>query len=238
MEMNHRYEKISGVPTLIVYKDSMEKAAEKGTILFFHGLHSDKKGPAKEILSLAENGYLAISSDNWGHGDRMVPDFRERFDSNNPEFEKNFLEAVERTAYDASIMTDELIRSIADKNKIGITGISMGAYITYKIMSQDNRFKAGCPISGCPIWHGHTGSPHLNIGRFAPAALLIQHGKNDRLVPSIPDKAFRELLRPYYAEYPHRLEYIEFDGEDHIFSEYNWKYLWNNVISWFKCFIK
>lgn len=238
MDVIFRWEQIAGVPTMMVYKGLMDKAAEKGTILFFHGLLSDKMGSAKELRSLAENGYLVVSVDNWGHGDRKAGDFNTRFHSKNPDFEKNFIDAVERTAYDASIITDRLCETVSHRSRLGITGISMGGFITYKVLSQDNRFKAGCPIAGCPIWEGFPGSPHLKACNIPPAALLAQHGEEDRMVPCSGDRMFNEMLRPLYASFPERLAYVEFKGEGHIMSGNDWYYLWENVLTWFRHFLK
>lgn len=239
MTLNFRGDFIGSTPVMLVYKDSMRQAAEKGTVLFFHGLLSDKMGSEKELRSLADNGYLAVSVDNYGHGDRKAEDFNIKFNFHNPDFEKNFIDAVNKTAYDASILTDKLFEyGLANKGRLGVTGISMGGFITYKIMSQDNRFNAGCPISGSPIWEGFPESPHLKAQNFYPAALLAQHGEKDTKVPAEGDRLFNKILKHYYKNTPENLAYIEFKGEGHILSGNDWYYLWENVLIWFRHFLK
>ena len=133
--VNIEHEVIKGIPLVFLFKDNIEESAKNGTVFFFHGLLSDKMGSKKEVVSLAENGFLAVSIDNFAHGERRADDFDVRFHSNNPDFNNNFIDAIERTAFDATTVADNLFkRGIIFKDKLGITGISMGAFITYKVI--------------------------------------------------------------------------------------------------------
>ncbi|MBI2265239.1 MAG: hypothetical protein HYU64_08710 [Armatimonadetes bacterium] len=70
-------------PALLVYKENLEKAAIKGTILFYHGLSAAKETNLKELRSLADAGFLAVGLDNIGHGERRYSDFERRFSTMN-----------------------------------------------------------------------------------------------------------------------------------------------------------
>jgi cephalosporin-C deacetylase-like acetyl esterase len=55
----------------------------------------------------------------------------------------------------AVLRAHSLLRSFpeVDRNRIGITGISWGGYLTCLAMSLDNRFKAAVPVYGCGFLH-------------------------------------------------------------------------------------
>ena len=53
------------------------------------------------------------------------------------------------------ILANSLLRSMpdVDPNRIGLTGISWGGYLTCIVSGVDNRFKFGIPVYGCGFWH-------------------------------------------------------------------------------------
>jgi len=236
MELQFKEEKIGNAPVIMVYQDSPYEAAKKGTILFYHGMLSHKMGSEKEVKSLAENGFLTVSVDNFGHGGRKISDYNTRFSSHNPDFESSFINAVEETVNEVPFIVDELSKEIICDSKLGICGISMGGFIVYGAVAKDKRFKVACPIAGCPKWP-RGDSPHLKPEHFYPTALLAQNGGNDVSVWPTPAREFNQVLLPYYAAEPEKLVYVEFEGEGHFMSEQGWFFLWENVLTWFKHFL-
>lgn len=238
MHLHFDEQTINDTPVLLVYGETPEKSAQKGTVLFYHGLLSNKRGSEKELISLAENGYLVVSADNFGHGARKAGDFNTRFHSSNPDFENNFIDAVRRTVNEIPALIDELEKTLLYRGKLGICGISMGGFITYGAVALDKRIKAACPIAGCPDWLGdHKDSPHLKPERFYPAALLSQNGGSDHSVNPRYARQLHQQLLPFYAEEPGRLAYVEFEGEGHFMTEQGWYFLWENVLIWFNHFL-
>ncbi len=237
MDIQFREEEITGIPVMIVSNKEPAEACQKGTVLFYHGLLSNKMGSEKELRSLASCGYLVVSVDNYGHGNRKINDFNTRFHSHNENFEKNFIEAVENTMFEAPNLIDELSKKeLIYDGKLGICGISMGGFITYGITSIEKRIKAACPIAGCPKWKSPN-SPHHKPQNFYPTALLAQNGGSDVSVWPKPARKFNQKLIPHYAADPERLVYVEFEGEGHFMSEQGWYFLWENVIKWFEFFL-
>lgn len=237
MDIIYEERKIAGAPAILLYQNSAAEAATHGTVLFYHGLLSDKLGSEKELRSLAENGYLVVSIDNWGHGARKVADFDYRFHSENSDFEDNFIAAVVKTVLEAPKIVDQLSNEgLILEGKLGVCGISMGGFIAYGIASIEKRVTAACPIAGSPAW-GNEMSPDRAFKNFYPVALLSQNGGADRTVPPTPAKELNRILIPYYSEAPERLAHVEFDGEGHIMSENGWYYLWENVLTWLRYFL-
>ena len=236
MDIQFKEEKIGNAPVMMVFRDSVQTASQKGTILFYHGLLSNKMGSEKELRSLADNGFLVVSVDNFGHGGRKAQDFNSRFHSHNEHFEQNFIESIEDTIKEVPSIVDFLSKDIIKDGKLGICGISMGGFITYGAAAIEKRFKAACPIAGCPKWKSPN-SPHLKPQNFFPTALLAQNGGSDISVWPAPARELNQELIQYYAQDPEKLAYVEFEGEGHFMSEQGWYFLWENVLNWFSYFI-
>jgi uncharacterized protein len=232
--------RLANVPAVLYFKKSAVHAGKKGTILFYHGLLSNKDANAKELLSLASHGFLAVGLDNIGHGERRFPDYDDYFTSRNDDFPSRFIKAVQDTVNEIPAIIDEIIaRGFAEEDKIGITGISMGGFITYGAVLADRRIKAAAPILGNPRWNdAGEKSPHRCADRFYPTALLAQNAGDDEHVPPRFAREFHEQLLPYYAEMPARVKYVEFPREHHFMSEGSWNELWHNTLQWFEEFLR
>ncbi|HPZ08004.1 MAG TPA: prolyl oligopeptidase family serine peptidase [Candidatus Eremiobacteraeota bacterium] len=230
--------KLSSAPALLVFRDTPEKAAFRGTILFYHGLKACKETNMKEYLSLAERGFLAVGIDNFAHGERQSSEF-ENFLLRSTSAEGTFLDMVCKTVEEVPAIIDELVRKgISDPEKIGICGISMGGYITYGAILADKRIKAATPVLGSPVWMSSgKRSPHNEPKKFFPVALLAQNAGKDESVPPQFAREFHSTLIPYYKEAPERLCYIEYPLSKHFMLETDWNELWNKVLSWFDTFI-
>jgi dienelactone hydrolase len=225
--------KLNGAPALMMFREKMERAASKGTILFYHGLHARKETHRKELESLARRGFLAIAIDNVGHGGRRFTDLKSELQG--PDFEQSFISLVRDTALEIPGVIDELAKlGFSDPKKMGISGISMGGYITYAGILADPRFKAAAPILGSPVWNGYNGqSPHSNPHLYYPVALLSQNAGKDTSVPPYNTRKFHEDLTPYYRRHPRKLCYVEFPNSGHFMNERDWHILWDNVLDWF-----
>ncbi len=240
MKLQHKTARIADIPALIYFSESPEKAGERGTILLYHGLGASKEKNAKELASLACAGFLAIGIDNVGHGERRYADYDHKFSSWEGDFEQNFLTAIRETVDEVPRLFDTLIEmGYSNPHKLGVTGISMGGFITYGAVVHERRLKAAAPVLGSPKWRiNHSGSPHHNTDNFFPTALLSQNAGDDEHVSPRPAREFIEVLKPYYQEAPERLKHVEFPGVRHIMPEKEWNELWHNVLEWFHSFMR
>jgi uncharacterized protein len=229
---------LNSAPAVAVFVGSQEMAAANGTILLYHGLKSCKEGNLKELNSLAEKGFLAIGIDNVGHGERAYPNLDELMKSGTF-FQDVFLDMVSRTAREVPEIIDNLAgRGWIRENRIGICGISMGGYITYRAVVIEPRIKVAAPILGSPKWTSEMEeSPHNHPDKFFPTALLAQNAGMDLSVPPRFARDFNSLLKPYYKITPERLKYVEFPDSGHFMLEHDWNYLWNNTIEWFDMYM-
>jgi alpha-beta hydrolase superfamily lysophospholipase len=239
MEIQEIRMRLAGVPARLLFVDSPEHAAAQGAILFYHGFTASKEVQGKELSSLAEHGFLAVGLDNVGHGERRYPNFEKRFSFVTPHAMKNFIAAVRETALEIPQVIDDLLRNgLAWPEKIGVSGISMGGYIAYASVLADRRIRAVAPILGSPKWGSlYYDSPHFYPHNFYPVALLSQNAGEDQSVSPRFACDFHKVLKPYYAEAPERLVYVEYPGVGHFMPEQDWSVLWKNVVEWFVCFL-
>ena len=104
---------IAGAPALLTSRRAPEVAARRGTVLVYHGFGGDKLRLGHLADALAAAGFLAVSIDIVGHGDRRLPDWDEvfsdeRWAEKEDETEAEFLTLLKATAAEVPVVVDEL----------------------------------------------------------------------------------------------------------------------------------
>jgi uncharacterized protein len=217
--------RIAGVPALLRYRESPEAAAGHGTVLFYHGFGGTKERPEAYLNALAEAGFLAVSLDAVGHGERRYPDFEvifdnKRWDTEFEEVETHFLKVLDDTAAEVPAIVDDLLaRDWAQADRVGVAGRSLGGNIAFASVLADSRVRAAVSVVGSPEWTlPRPHSPHHHPGRFFPAAVLAQAAEFDEHCPPGEVGAFFAALEPWYAPEPARIEYVEYRGVGHFLT--------------------
>lgn len=229
---------LAGAPALAVHRGSREEALGCGAVLFFHGLGVSKEVNERELYYFAERGLYAVGLDAVGHGERRLPDFDARFAWDNPEREREFLSLVHATACEIPSVFDALVAMGAWPRGIGITGVSMGGFISYAAVLADRRLGAAAPLLGSPEWKlPLPESPHLRPEGFFPVALFSQNAGQDELVPHAPVRAFHARLEPLYAQAPERLRYREFPHSAHMMRGEDWDEAIHGAADWMARFL-
>lgn len=234
--MNHKQTRLGQTPALMVYRNKLSEAAQKGCILFFHGLTGAKEVQLPELESLAEHGFLAVGLDNVGHGERRFPDFETLFSDRNPNIEQEFLSAVLSTAQEVSEILNVLENEgLIHPQKIGAAGISMGGYIIYTAVTLEPRIKVAASIIGSPLWKlDLPESPHRHLDKFSNVKLLSQTAGKDDIVPARYARQFHTRLKTYYADYDDRFAYIEYPRSGHFMETEDWETVWTKTVNWFE----
>jgi uncharacterized protein len=234
--------RIADVPALACYRGSPELAMERGTVLFYHGFGGSKDGSSLYyVTALAEAGFLAVSLDAVGHGERRLPEFDvifndKRWDANFEQTESDFLKLIDDTAAEAPAVIDDLVdRGWARADRIGICGRSLGGNICYAAVLADPRVRAMASIVGSPEWtlpRAH--SPHLHPDRFFPVAVLSQAAELDQYVPAEPVRSFHARLARCYTRDPGRVQYLEYPGVGHFLTPELNADSCLRVVAWFR----
>jgi hypothetical protein len=232
---------VAGVPALLRYRGSPEVAAGRGTVLFYHGFGGTKERPDAYLTALAEAGFLAVSLDAVGHGERRLADFdvifnEERWDADFEATETDFLKLIDDTAAEVpSIIDDLLSRDWAREDGVGVSGRSLGGNVCYAAVLADTRVRAIAPIVGSPEWTlPRPHSPHHHPDRFFPAAILSQAAEFDEHCPPRPIRAFHSALEPWYRQKPDRIRYVEYPGVGHFLTPELDAVSCRNMVAWFE----
>ena len=193
-----------------------------------HGYGASKNDLLPLGQFLASYGFLALLPDAWGHG--------ERFPSEGPNWMTGFsadfiVEVLRHTVADMSIaLTALLDRPDVQPGGALLAGFSLGAVAALIVGTEDTRAAGVYSISGSPVpdlahmmplgmpgphpdaerWAlAHDAAEHL--ATLAPKPLLLQHGRNDDMVPVAGSLRLFEMAQPLYAAQPDHLKLMLYD---------------------------
>jgi dienelactone hydrolase len=222
------------VPALVA-RPAPTGAGARGAVLVYHPLGADKDLHAEDLERLAEAGFLAVGVDAIAHGERRVAGAYARFRAD--PFGA-LLEVVTATAAEVPGILDVLVaRGWATHGRIGIVGVSLGAFVAYGAATADRRIAAAVCIAGSPHWGEDARSPHLAPERFFPLALLQVSASDDALVPPEPARELHAELAPRYARAPERLRLVELAGEGHHMTLAGWGRARDEADRWIARFV-
>ncbi|HET6386574.1 MAG TPA: alpha/beta fold hydrolase [Armatimonadota bacterium] len=216
-----------------VYLVRLMDQVPRPLILCVHGLGGSKDHFLPFAMSLAARGFVVALVDAVNHGERRHPDFENVVESR---FLPFFHECVMGTADEIP----ELLNALQSRPGIapgsaGMTGFSMGGYITFRACCIESRLAAAAPCGASGDWSVDSlvpgafvnpvlrqmveaVNPAAHVDRFPPRALLIQNGVLDDTVPITQARRFLERGRPAYASCPDRLRWIEYPDLGHQFA--------------------
>jgi hypothetical protein len=220
MTVLFEHRRLGAAPALITRPSSARLPLPM--VLWFHGFTADKATHRPELATLAGAGFLAVGIDAAGHGERRLPDFEERFSGTREETNREFYALVAETTAEVPGIIDFLCGAgLADEARIGAAGVSMGGMITYGAITADPRIRAAVALLASPEWP-HPASPHLEIDRFFPTALLSITAGRDEAVPPTAARAFHSDLEELYRQHPERLRYVEIEDSLHMMTPEAW----------------
>ncbi len=124
----------------------------------------------------AQRGYVALAMDLAGNGPNgRLPEGGP--DQTDPTKFRNFIEteAQEMWSYHAVanvILGHSLLRSFpeVDPDRIGLTGISWGGYLTCLVAALDSRFKVAVPVYGCGFLGDNSVWKNSSLAAMTPEA--------------------------------------------------------------------
>lgn len=186
-------------------------------IVVQHGYTGSLETETPYGVRFAEAGYPAVVTEADLHGLRKPADFEERFAA---DFGRTMGAVVETALREIPALLDHL-----GVERAGFFGISMGGFIAYRMVSEDPRIVAACPVISMPLsyWSNLAEEPEQsriaarcafrNPDRLAHCALLIQNGEDDEVVPIAQTRELVETLRPKMPT--NRLRFIAYPGVGH-----------------------
>ncbi len=245
-KINFSNEVIEGIPVLICSKESNNP---KPLIIFSHGFTRKKEDWKGYMEELAEIGYYTVALDNRLHGEREDAGF----DSIMSEKGIDFLEifrTIKDNAEDITVLIDYFTaKTEIDKDRIGMVGVSMGGFTTFRAVVIDKRIKVAIPIISSPAWEDIPRDLHADdnpdiikglrnlseqygpsnfIDKFYPTALFMQAGSEDKHFNVEKLKLFHQNVKEFYKDDLSKLELIIFEDIAHEFTDA----MWNNARAW------
>lgn len=243
---------IQQIPVLVGFEPS---AVPRPLVVLSHGFTRSKEDWREHIPELAARGYFVAALDNRGHGERSGPDFLSRANHNGRWEILAIRQLIDETAEDIRTVIDGILRQEkVDAARIGLAGVSMGAFASLKGVVLDKRIRTAVSNIGSPYWDDlfegtlEVSDPErrerLNAfaarhqpasfpERFYPRAVLFQTGEMDPHLNSIRVKDFCSLLSGDYSSAPERISCVEYPGVAHEFTIP----MWENTLQWFERFL-
>lgn len=226
---------LAGIPVLHVRARGLQGPAP--TILYFHGWSSQKDFNVVPAEVLAIEGFRVIVPEQLHHGERgALPDY-------NAAAKTHFWPVVLNSIHEAALLRDAAVAAgWSDPERFGISGHSMGGFISAGVMAQYDWAKVAVLNNGCPcyawaeeFYRQAAGAfpadpatldrlrpydPEQQIGRIAPRPLLLQHGAADGTVPVGGTQRFYALAEPKYAAagHPERLSLTVIENLNHFLT--------------------
>lgn len=234
-------EQINDIPLLHVVKSGNEKKMLP-LIFFVHGFTSAKEHNLHFAYLLSELGFRVVLPEAMFHGERNNS-------KSNEEIMFHFWDIVINTIGELEVIKDDFIRrGLAEADKIGLVGTSMGGIITLGALTQYEWIKAAVSLMGSPhyvafaraqIEHLKKANPSLSFSedeldemyaslqkydlskqpeKLSGRPLMFWHGKKDPVVPFQPTYTFYQNIKKEYEKNPSCLKFIIDEEADHKVS--------------------
>lgn len=247
---------VNTIPLNIFY---FENKFHRPLIFFVHGYFGNKEDGSTFAKVLVNNGFVVVCLDAYLHGDRLANRL-----SNLTEDEYLYVmfEIVEKTALDIDLLIDYFKDDDRiDRDKIGLSGISMGGFTTFYELARQSKIKVAVSIIGLPsfydFWIDYVSNfKDLNIKRLLKKKdtpqfreyistldpmnnldkidipLLIINGIKDEDVPLTYSKKFYDILINRYQD----KDLLKLSIHD-VAHEWNGVML-QEAVSWFVRYLK
>ncbi|WNR46019.1 alpha/beta hydrolase family protein [Paenibacillus roseipurpureus] len=238
------------VPVLYCYPKSDTPLP---TVLFIHGMTGDKVMDLDKGIQLAQNGFFVVLIDVRWHGERKHPQFHSYFYDNDKQTNcRRFFETIHETVEDVIALLDHVQKdSRVDPNRLGMSGISMGGYISFATAARDRRIKAIAPMIASPDWNVNTESldpneyvpelqslvnfhnPMNHYQRLYSIPLLVQNGVIDRVINISGVRKLHQLVTQECGELPKGYIYIEYPEVGHTATSE----MLNQMVTFFRSYL-
>lgn len=208
----------AGIPLLAISKDGRPRP----TVLFYHGLHTDKETHRRELESLAQRGFLALGVDAAGHGARRMPDLK-GFVNRAPLLEQ-VAKLLRPSLAELPLLLDFL--EAEGYGPFGLCGISFGGLLAYAAPQYEPRLRTIAAILADPSWC----DPYGHLEAYRGRRLLAWNGGADQYVSAQPARDFLSHLQSLDGHF----EYREYPESDHFMRPQDWEDGWSRTLAWFE----
>jgi pimeloyl-ACP methyl ester carboxylesterase len=242
---------LSGIPVLSCFRKTTHRLP---LVILSHGFTVSKETWTENLASLAGMGFHAVALDNRCHGERKGSGFNSQVYADGRLIILEVRRLIKETADDISILIDHYTKDERiDADRIGLAGVSMGGFVTFKALANDTRIKAAAPIIASPHWddipaginafeeededgrrrlevYSNQHGPAIQMDRYYPRAILIQIGGIDNHYSGDRVIHFYNDLKVLYGPASNRLKLVVHEGAGHDFTPE----MWRLAVKWFR----
>jgi pimeloyl-ACP methyl ester carboxylesterase len=238
---------VNEIPFLFCF---MKDDKPKPLVILSHAFGGSKDMWTGNLRELASLGYYAVALDNRGHGERKGATFE------SVAFVEGKVDVcavrmlIKETADDIPTLIDLFVaQDEVDGDRIGMVGVSMGGFVTFRALVIENRIRVAAPVIASPYWddipkdmaviagsgvrealegYSMKYSPARHVDRFYPRALLIQVGDKDVHFNLERVVQFHRKLETHYYDAPDKIKLVVHEGTRHEFTPP----MWTKVKNW------
>lgn len=259
MEQTAKTARVDHIP--VVWVEPEGAAQSRRLVIFLNGLSGNKEGMLPYLSDLARAGFVALSFDNWEHGERTSLNQGQIIERAFGNFRRYMWVNIGQTALDALRVIDWAVDTLGVEAWVGMGGLSMGGDIAVAAAGIDRRIERVGAVVATPDWlrpgmtdlrvPGHpllpAGAPDAYAQKFYDLFNPITHlehyahapeihfvcGEKDDHVP--PEAAFRfqAALAEQYPRAGERVTIEMIAGQDHGGVGGVKESWWPGLVEWF-----
>jgi alpha-beta hydrolase superfamily lysophospholipase len=217
---------LAGVPVLVAHA-AAPAASPPAVVLWLHGFRSEAAANAIELAAFAGDGFVVVGIDAVGHGARRSADLDARIAHTPGGARAVMLELAAATAAELPAVVAAIAgRGLGDPARLGIIGVSMGGYLTYRAVLTLPGLRAAVAVLGSPEWGppGAAGadSPHRHPDAFGDVALLSVTAERDASVSPDAARRLHAALESRVGRGRGTHRYVELAGAEHLMPAADW----------------
>ncbi|MBM3824273.1 MAG: alpha/beta fold hydrolase [Verrucomicrobia bacterium] len=219
-KFSYQSDRTQRVPGIMLIQP--ERTGLRPVVVMLHGTGGSKESVFDELVALARRGFIAVSIDGRGHGERAVASPPEGMNAYQASIFQAWKGSGEHpffydTVWDVFRLIDVLETSErVDPSRIGLAGISKGGIETYLAAALDVRIAAAAPLIGVQsfAWALENNQWRARINTIEPVFERIAHETGhkpsrdsvrafyDRVVPGIDGRFDGPSMLPLIAPRP------------------------------------
>lgn len=214
-----RWERLAGVPALLVHPDPPGAATSpRPFLLWMHGRTAFKEMDNGRYLRLLRAGIGTVAIDLPGHGERADPPLQAS---------EGTMQVIEATLAELPGVLDALGAFPGfDRARSAIGGMSLGGMVTLARLCRPHAFRAALVEATTGDWTDLAGTAHdpvrsdamepaRHLDRWTPVPLLALHAELDEWIRLEWQRGFIERVRAVNGEAPAELTVFPRTGAPH-----------------------